>query len=52
MQLRCPVPAFVRKHENLSDMEFEYVVSLYPDAVRIRLKTGGIMEERAYETSD
>ena len=26
--------------ENLSDMEFEYVVSLYPDAVRIRLKTG------------
>lgn len=38
--------------ENLSDMEFEYVVSLYPDAVRIRLKTGGIMEERAYETSD
>lgn len=26
--------------ENLSNMEFEYVVSLYPDAVRIRLKTG------------
>ena len=26
--------------EKLSDMEFEYVVSLYPDAVRIRLKTG------------
>lgn len=37
--------------ENLSNMEFEYVVSLYPDAVRIRLKTGEIMEERAYETS-
>lgn len=37
--------------ENLSDMEFEYVVSLYPDAVRIRLKQGRIMEERAYETS-
>ena len=30
--------------ENLSDMEFEYVVSLYPDAVRIRLKTGGILQ--------
>lgn len=26
--------------ENLSNMEFEYVVSLYPESVRIRLKAG------------